>query len=499
MPDKDRIIAVLGATGYIGARLVPRLLEAGWRVRAVGRNAEKLQGRAWSMHPRLEVAEADVLDRVALKAALSGCHAAFYLVHSMSPGVDDFASADRLAAKNMAVAATEAGLQRIVYLGGLGEEDPTLSHHLQSRHEVDRILRLGKVPVTTFRAAMIIGSGSASFELLRYLVDRLPVMITPRWIATPCQPVAIRNVLHYLVACLENDETLGEAFDIGMEEVVDYRQLMILYAEEAGLHKRLIIPVPVLTPRLSSYWIHLVTPVPASLARPLAEGLSNPVLCRDTRIRRILPQDLLDCRRAIRFALEKMRLLQVESSWSDAGRVLPVEWSTVDDPSWAGGTIFRDDRRIIVKAAAERCWPAVVGIGGRTGWYYADWLWHLRGWIDRLAGGPGLSRGRRDPKQVRQGDALDFWRVIAVEPEYRLKLVAEMKLPGEAVLELLLTECTDGTTEIRQHARFKPHGLFGLLYWYAVLPFHNRVFVGMLKGIARASDAEIVQAPQSLR
>jgi hypothetical protein len=254
----------------------------------------------------------------------------------------------------------------------------------------------------------------------------------------------------------------------------------------------------VLTPRLSSYWIHLVTPVPASLARPLAEGLRNPVLCRDNVIRELLPQQLLSCRMAIRLAQEKLRLRQVESSWMDAGQVPPVEWSTGDDPEWAGGTIFSDDRRMLVATPARQCWPAVVGIGGRTGWYYADWLWHIRGALDRLAGGPGLSRGRRDPHTVRAGDALDFWRVLAVEPNQRLKLAAEMKVPGEAVLELLLTECVDGTTEIRQSARFKPRGLAGLLYWYSVLPLHNLVFAGMLRGIASASGARIVAGPQRL-
>jgi uncharacterized protein YbjT (DUF2867 family) len=414
----------------------------------------------------------------------------------MNPQTVDFADTDRHAAENMAAAATAAGIERIIYLSGLGDDAPQLSHHLRSRHEVGEILRRGGVPVTIFRAAMIIGSGSASFEILRYLVERLPVMLTPRWIDTPCQPIAIRNVLHYLVACLENPATVGATFDIGAEEVSSYRQLMRLYAEEAGLPRRWIIPVPVLTPRLSSYWIHLVTPVPASLARPLAEGLRNPVLCRDTRVRELLPQPLLDCRTAIRLALGKLRLQQVESSWIDAGRVSPVEWSTGEDPAWAGGTIFHDDRRMLVAATAQQCWPAVVGIGGQTGWYYADWLWHLRGAIDRLFGGPGLGRGRRDPQSVQAGDALDFWRVLAAEPGRRLKLVAEMKLPGEAVLELLLTECADGTTEVRQSARFRPRGLFGLLYWYSVRPLHNLVFGGMLRGIARSAGGAILAGPE---
>ena len=495
MNQKQSIVAVLGATGYIGARLVPKLVESGQKVRAIGRNPDKLKGRAWSNADGVETVFGDVFDTESLEQALSGCTVVYYLVHSMSPEVGDFAEADRTAAKNMAEVAVRVGVKRIIYLAGLGEDNVDLSHHLKSRREVEEVLRSGDVPVTTLRAAMIIGSGSASFEILRYLVERLPVMVTPKWIFTRCQPIAVRNVLHYLVACLDCAETVGETYDIGCEEVVTYSDLMRIYAEEAGLTKRLVIPVPVLTPRLSSYWIHLVTPVPAALARPLAEGLRNPVLCTDNRIRELIPQELLDCRQAIRFALEKLRLQQVETSWTDAGAVAPVEWSTQEDPDWAGGTIFKDDRRILVKCPAEKLWPAVIGIGGKTGWYYADWLWHLRGWMDRLLGGPGLGRGRRDPAKVQVGDALDFWRVLAVESGHRLKLVAEMKLPGEAVLELVLTECADGTTEVRQYARFKPRGLLGLLYWYSVLPFHNLVFVGMLKGIAMASAADIVSGP----
>lgn len=499
MTKQNQKIAVIGATGYIGARLVPKLAESGRAVRAVGRNPDKLKGRNWSKLDRVETVYGDVFDLSSIENALAGCAVAYYLVHSMNPKVGDFAEADRQAAQNMADASERSGLKRIIYLAGLGEDNTDLSHHLKSRREVESVLRSGSVPVTTFRAAMIIGSGSASFEILRYLVERLPVMVTPRWIFTKCQPIAVRNVLHYLVACLDAPETVGETFDIGTEEIVTYCDLMRIYAEEAGLSKRIIVPVPVLTPRLSSYWIHLVTPVPAALARPLAEGLRNPVLCRDTRIRTIIPQELLDCRHAIRFALEKMRLQQVETSWSDAGAIAPLEWSTKQDPDWAGGTIFKDDRRMLVHGLASKLWPSVVGIGGTTGWYYANWLWNLRGWMDRLLGGPGLGRGRRNPAEIQPGDALDFWRVLAVEKEHRLKLVAEMKIPGEAVLEFVLTQCSDGTTEVRQYARFKPRGLLGLSYWYAVMPFHNMIFVGMLKGIARASETRIVMGPDSLR
>jgi len=280
---RDEKVLVTGATGYVGGRLVPLLLERGWRVRAAVRSPEKLRGRPWAGHPNLEAAAADVLDRESLCRAADGCSAAFYLVHSMNDRSQDFAEQDRLAARNMLEAADRAGVGRILYLGGLGDDGRGLSEHLRSRHEVARILASGGVPVTHLRAGMILGSGSASFEILRYLVERLPVMITPRWVETPCQPIAIRDVLRYLAGCLENRETAGETLDIGGPEVLTYRRLMEIFAEEAGLRRRLIVPVPVLTPRLSAYWIHLVTPVHASIAQPLARGLSIPVVCRDDR------------------------------------------------------------------------------------------------------------------------------------------------------------------------------------------------------------------------
>lgn len=315
MPDTtgNKPVLVAGATGYIGGRLVPRLLEAGHRVRAFVRTPAKLRNRPWSDHSGLEVVAGDILDRDSLRAAVAGCWAVYYLIHSMAPDVADYAETDRQAACNMAQVAAACGIERIIYLSGLGESGAGMSRHLRSRSEVAAILAEGPVPVTVLRAAMIIGSGSASFEILRYLVERLPVMVTPRWVSTPCQPIGVHNVLHYLVGCLDCPETIGETFDIGQQEVVSYRRLMEIYAEEAGLRKRVIVPVPFLTPRLSSYWIHLVTPVPAALARPLAEGLSSPVVCRELRLQKLIPQPLLDCRQSIRLALERLRLHQVET------------------------------------------------------------------------------------------------------------------------------------------------------------------------------------------
>ena len=391
MPPKP--ILLTGATGYVGGRLAPRLLEAGYQVRALGRSVAKLRGRPWGGHPNLEVAQGDVLDLESLQRAAQGCTAAFYLVHSMG-ATGDFAQTDRQAAQNMVQAAAAAGMERIIYLGGLGErDDPRLSEHLRSRLEVARILQSGPVPATVLRAAMILGSGSASFEIMRYLVDRLPVMLTPRWVHNPVQPIAIRNVLAYLIGCLEVEAVKGQTFDIGGPEVVTYRRLFDLYAEEAHLPRRLIIPLPVLTPKLSSYWIHLVTPVPASLAQPLAAGLANPVVCRDNRIRSLIPQELLDCRSTIRLALQRIEQQRVETCWSDAGRATPPEWAHCGDANFAGGTILSLGYRVRLRAGPEELWEQIIRVGGATGWYFGNFLWKLRGLMDRLSRRGGVAAG----------------------------------------------------------------------------------------------------------
>lgn len=488
--SKPRKILVIGATGYIGARLVPRLLSAGFAVRALSRSLGKLQGCPWSQDANVELTACDVLDEQELTAACRDCDDAFYLVHSMNPQHKDFAEADRRAAQNMVCAAASAGLKRIIYLGGLGDASEDLSHHLRSRSEVATILQSGSVPVTVLRAAMIIGSGSASFEILRYLVDRLPVMITPRWVRTPSQPIAVRNVLEYLIGCLEKDETVGETYDIGGPEVITYQELMDMYAEEAGLGKRMVVPVPYFTPRLSSYWIHLVTPVPAYIARPLAEGLRNPAVCKESRLPKLLKQDLLDCRSAIRLAITNRQHQRVESHWTDAGAIPPAEWFYAPDPEWAGGTVYEDSRSIVVDVSAADAWQPIVRLGGDTGWYYGNWLWRLRGLLDRLVGGVGMSRGRRHASNLKQGDALDFWRVAAVDLHKRLLLVAEMKVPGKAILEFSIEPISINQVRIRQTAKFVPAGLSGLLYWWMVTPLHNLIFGGMLRGIAKAAQSQ---------
>ena len=496
MPPKP--ILLTGATGYVGGRLAPRLLEAGYRVRALGRSVAKLRGRPWGSHPNLEVAKGDVLDEESLQQAAQGCGAAFYLVHSMAEA-RDFAQADRQAAQNLVRAAAAAGLERLIYLGGLGEpDDPHLSEHLRSRLEVAKILQSGPVPATFLRAAMILGSGAAAFEIMRYLVDRLPVMLTPRWVSNPVQPIAIRNVLAYLSGCLEPEAVKGQTFDIGGPEVVTYRRLFDIYAEEAHLPRRLIILVPVLTPRLSSYWIHLVTPVPASLAQPLAKGLANPVVCKDNRIRTIIPQELLDCRTTIRLALQRIAQQRVETCWSDAGLTAPPEWSQCGDADFAGGTILSLGYRARLRATPPELWEHLIRIGGSTGWYFGNFLWNMRGLTDRLAGGVGLRRGRRQAADLRVGDALDFFRVLELEPHRRLLLLAEMKMPGEATLEFRLSSGTEGETELTMQARFLPRGLGGLAYWYALEPFHRHLYQGMLRAIAAAAGKTIIAGPERL-
>lgn len=479
-PAVGRVL-VTGATGYIGGRLAPRLLHRGYRVRCLVRDPRKLHARDWAAHPRAEIVEGDLARPADAAGALEGCGVAYYLVHSMMAAGRDYARADRMIAGRFARAAEAAGVGRIVYLGGLGETGDDLSRHLSSRRQVEAELAGGAVPVTVLRAAMIIGSGSASFEILRYLVERLAVMITPRWVSTEVQPIAVENVLQYLVDCLRTPETIGRTLDIGGPDVVTYRRLMEKMAEARGLPRRLVLPVPVLTPKLSSLWIHLVTPLSHRIARPLAEGLRNRVVCRDAEAARLMPQRLLTVGQAIDAALADTEVGGVETAWSDAGAI-------PGDPDWAGGTVFRDRRVVRIEAAPRHVFDAVCRVGGGHGYYAADWLWKLRGAMDRLVGGPGLRRGRRRAAQVAYGEALDFWRVTAVEPDRRLALRAQMKLPGEALLDFEIRPGRGGRCSVlTQTACFKPRGLAGLVYWHLVAPLHAIVFSGMLGGIAAAA------------
>jgi len=486
--SKQRVL-VTGATGYIGGRIVPRLLDRGYRVRCLVRSPEKLDGRSWREHPLLEVIKGDVSDDATLDEACADCEAAYYLIHSMESAGSSYAERDRELARSFSNGAKRCGVRHIIYLGGLGEMGPGLSEHLRSRREVEMVLRDNGMPVTGFRAAMIIGSGSASFETLRYLVDRLPVMVTPKWVSTETQPIAIENVLEYLIDCLEVPESHGESLDIGGSDVMRYRDIMRIMARELGLPRRWIIPVPVLTPWLSSLWIGLVTPVSSKIARPLAEGLKNKTVCRNDLARKLLPQQkLFSVKEAIRSAVNNLNEGDVETNWSMAGKI-------PGDPDWAGGTVFRDSQTIEIDADQETVFRVVSSIGGEHGYWGVDYLWRLRGLMDQFVGGPGLRRGRRHPTVLRYGEAVDFWRVRHVRYSSRLTLHAEMRVPGDAELDFQIEPLGENRCRLTQTARFRPKGLGGILYWYSVVPLHHIVFRTMVRGARK--EAEEAMKPQN--
>ena len=478
-------ILVTGATGYIGGRLVPELLAAGHEVRCLVRSPSKLSDVVW--RDDVTVVEGSITDADALARGAAGADVAYYLVHSMgtSPG---FEAEDRKAGACFRDAAAAAGVGRIVYLGGLGrDDDPQLSRHLRSRHEVGRLLAAGGTPVIELRAALIIGSGSASFEMLRYLVEVLPVMVTPRWVENRCQPIAIRDVLRQLVAAAERTETDDEVLEIGGPDVLTYREMMGTYAEVAGLPRRVVLGVPLLTPKLSSLWIGLVTPLPTGLARPLVESLINEVIVtRPTSGDTVA--DALPFRRAVELALSNSAEQQIATRWSDAA--LPGR-SPADplpsDPDWAGGSLLVDESTATSGADAHTLFATVEGIGGKRGWYVTPFLWGLRGALDKLVGGVGMRRGRRDPDHVRVGDAVDFWRVEAAEPDRLLRFRAEMRLPGEAWIDWRVTPHGDGTL-LTQRAIFYPRGLLGRLYWYVLIPFHALIFARLARRLAAVAE-----------
>jgi uncharacterized protein YbjT (DUF2867 family) len=482
------LVLVTGATGYIGGRLVPELLAAGHRVRCLVRNPAKLTGEPWL--PQVEITTGSIDDPAAVAAALQGTSAAYYLIHSMGD-VADFAARDRQAATTFRAAADATkGLEQIVYLGGLGDPgDATLSHHLSSRHEVGRLLAEGRVPVTELRAAVIIGSGSASFEMLRNLTDVLPVMITPRWVTTRCQPIAIRDILHWLVRAIATPAARGRILEVGGPEVVTYEDMMRAYAEVAGLRKRIVLRVPFLTPRLSSHWVGLVTPLPLGLARPLIDSLVNEVIVRDPSLQEVMPHPPLPLREALELAVRRVEELTVPSRWSDAtlpGRTPADPMPT--DPDWAGGTLLSDEQTAHSSASPEALFRTVTGIGGERGWYVAEPLWSIRGSIDVVLGGVGMRRGRRHPDDLAVGDALDFWRVEAVDAPVLLRLRAEMLTPGDAWLEWRIEPAGTGSV-LHQRALFHPKGLPGRLYWYGLIPFHALIFKRLCARLAAAAEA----------
>ncbi|HEY5630064.1 MAG TPA: SDR family oxidoreductase [Candidatus Limnocylindrales bacterium] len=467
-------ILVVGASGYIGGRLVPLLRARGHDLVLMSRDARPLAVR----FPDATVVAADLLDPSTLPAALEGVEVAYYLAHSMGAGERGFAERDRQAARNFAQAAGRAGVSRIVYLGGLGDDDANLSHHLASRHETGAELAAHGVPVIEFRAAVIIGSGSASFEILRHLTERLPIMITPRWVGTRCQPIGIRDVLDYLVGALDRPDVTG-VVEIGGPDVLSYGDMMRAYARLRGL-RRLMIPVPFLTPRLSSYWVNLVSPVPAAIARPLIEGLRNEVVVRDPAPASAFAVQPLPYIDALQRAIDRSDRHDVESTWFDA-LAAPDRMSLSSLTSHEGMIVERRQRSI--PAPAEHVFAEVERVGGHAGWPYANVLWRLRGLADRVVGGVGMRLGRRDPGHLRVGDALDFWRVEEVHRPSLLRLRAEMKVPGRAWLQYDVTSA-EGGSRLVQTAFFEPKGLPGLAYWYLLYPIHGMIFRGTVRVLA---------------
>ncbi|WP_424447742.1 SDR family oxidoreductase [Microbacterium arborescens] len=481
---------VLGATGYIGGRLVPRLVTAGYRVRVLARTPERVASFPWGDAVEVVGGSADDADAVA--EAVRDVDVVYYLIHSMGAGAG-FEEADERAARTVATAAAAASVTRIVYLGGLHPSDADLSPHLRSRVQVGEILLESGVPTLVLQAGVVIGSGSASFEMVRHLTDVLPYMPAPKWVRNRIQPIAVRDVLHYLLGAARVDPELNRAVDIGGPDVLRYGQMMNGYALEAGLRQRAIAALPVLTPGLASHWVNLVTPVPRAIARPLIASLQNECVMDDHDIDEIIPQPeggLTSYRTSVGLALGRMDADEVETSWQDADVLGAPSDPLPSDPEWAGRTVFTDERSSDTSASPERLWEVIAGIGGTNGWYSARALWEIRGWMDRLVGGIGLARGRRSRGKVRVGDAIDFWRVEAVEEGRLLRLRAEMRVPGEAWLELKVAPREDGA-RYEQRAIFFPRGLAGRLYWLGVLPFHGLIFTAMATRITEMAEGKV--------
>jgi uncharacterized protein YbjT (DUF2867 family) len=463
-------ILVLGASGYVGTRLVARLAAKGYRVRCLVRDSNKFKPVPAG---NVEVIQGDVLKAESLRRAFDGIELVYYLVHSMSAGEQDFEERDNAAARTVRLQCEQAHVRRIVYLGGLGTESEQ-SPHLRSRHEVGRILRSGPIPVTEFRAAVVVGSGSLSFEMVHHLVNRLPVMICPRWLTVRTQPIFIGDVLEYLVEAVNNPRSVGKIFDIGGADVLTYRDMMLVVARVLGL-RRLLIQIPILTPRLSSYWVNLVTPVSASLARTLIESVRNETVCRNTEALEVFGIQPISYEESVRRALA--------SVISGETNLVSPESSDIDEEHF-----LTDERTCEVHAPAGSLFHVVSSIGGMNGWYYADWLWKVRGWIDSLFGGVGLRRGRRDPVNLELGDVVDFWRVESCTRNQRILLRAEMKVWGKAWLEFRIESPTEGVSTLIQTARYYPKGVFGLAYWYGIYPLHAFVFRGMALAIKRRAE-----------
>ena len=474
----QNLVLVTGATGYVGGRLVPKLLEAGYRVRCLVRDPSRLQGRAW--FNKVEVVKGDALILDELTNALMDVSVAYYLIHGRQGGKLN-AERDLQVARNFSQAAEDAAIDRIIYLGELVDPTANLSPYLRSRHETGYVLRYGKVPVTELRAGMIVGSGSALFEMIRYLTEREPLLVCPAWFFSQAQPIAIRDVLSYLVDALKTSDSTGRVIEIGGPTRLTYADMLLGYAKERHL-KRWLIPTPFSAPLLSAYWVHMVTPIHWRIVAPLIEGLRSKLIVRDDTAKKIFPQiKPIDFQSAVHYALSRIQRDNVETSWSDAlvtavGDFKPYQFSVEEG-------MFLERRQILLDLQPEAVFRAYTGIGGERGWLYMDWAWAFRGWIDKLIGGVGLRRGRRHPDEIRTGESLDFWRVEAVEKNRLMRLRAEMLVPGKAWLEFESTP-QDNKTLFTVTAYFDSHGLSGFLYWYAMWPFHTFLFDGLTRRLA---------------
>jgi len=480
-------VLVTGVTGYVGGRLVPKLLEQGHTIRVIAREPHRLDGVPWVSS--VEIIQGDLLNPDDVRAAVAGQDVVYYLVHSMS-SAGDFEALERQVATSVASESAHAGVSRIVYLGGLHPQGP-LSRHLGSRKEVGDILLASGVPTIALQAGVIIGSGSASFEMIRHLTEVLPYMPAPKWVRNFIQPIAIRDVLHYLVESATLPRRINRAFDIGGPDVFRYGQLMNGYALEAGLKQRPIAALPVLTPWLASQWVNLVTPIPRSLAVPIIESLLHDAVMKNHDIDEVIAppaEGLTGYRKAVRLAIARMQAGEVETSWRNTAVIGAPSDPLPSDPEWSGHTVFTDRREVASSASPEALWKIIEGVGGDNGWYSLPMAWAARGWLDKLVGGVGLRRGRRDPDKLVTGDALDFWRVEQIDRGHFLRLRAEMKLPGLAWLEFGVTPGAQGGSILTQRAIFFPYGLGGRLYWFAVMPLHGIVFEGMANAMAARAE-----------
>jgi uncharacterized protein YbjT (DUF2867 family) len=473
-------ILVTGVSGYIGKQLVPRLSAEGHHVVCLVRNLERLNGRSWE---NAEIMVGDVLDQASLSVAMQGIEVAYYLIHSMAGGKRGFIERDEAGARNFATAAREAGVRRIIYLGGLGQCDKFISPHLNSRQHVGDVLRASGVPVTEFRAPIIIGSGSMSFEMIRYLTERLPILFTPQWINTLCQPIAIENILDYLTISLSEPHSIDSIFEIGGPDVLTYKDIMREYAIARGL-KRSFMTLPLLTTRILAIGADMVTPLPTPYLEILIEGLRSEVLVHDPSAQEVFKVKLIPYKLAVDQALKRDGTGEVEVFWAGAQTELRPGVTHKDTQG-----IFIEQRRTASAVNPKAVFAAFSRIGGKRGWYYANWLWQLRGWLDQLVDGPGMRRGRRDPDELLPGDVLDGWRTETVEAGRLIRLWFEMKAPGPAWLQFEAQPHADGGTLLIITAFFEPHGIHGLLYWFSLYLFHIMIFKGMSRGILQLAES----------